>query len=454
MPASIHFNFFSKKFKFLPVFFLIWGVFTINQPVASAQEAQPAPDCKGVATLEQWYKKTDLWRFKNETCKPAPTVQAYSYTPIDAFELYTEFRAAHSKASDEVEKKYKYTLVTVKGTFLRKGSSFLGFPEVFFQTNNRYHVVLCQFSKADQELISSLQPGQYMVIRGTVKEWNKVGILAIEDCSFVEILSPADSIPKPTTIGYTPQSITYEKLLAKCELYLAGKSDPAEFIQFCTGISEDQDNTPQIRSFVLSHRARAYLNLGEIEKAKADVKTALEIDDSIPAPYQSMAYIYIRENNPAKVVEYFKKASEKENTEREKNVLRGVAQNYQIMTEAIPAKKLFAEITHNPFAAEIKYATGFIAVKGKVTKMGRDNSNPSLRVINEGNDQFTVTDSPNPPLLLLDAGGGKSVECQLTSSALPVLAKTQVGDEVRLACLFNKASDSRVQLNICSIWGQ
>ena len=196
------------------------------------------------------------------------------------------------------------------------------------------------------------------------------------------------------------------------------------------------------------------MNLGEMEKAKADVKTALEIDDSIPAPYQSMAYIYIRENNPAKVVEYFKKASEKENTEREKNVLRGVAQNYQIMTEAIPAKKLFAEITHNPFAAEIKYATGFIAVKGKVSKMGRDNSDPSLRVINNGNDQFTVTDSPNPPLLLLDAGGGKSVECQLTSSALPVLAKTQVGDEVRLACLFNKASDSRVQLNICSIWGQ
>ena len=44
MPASVHFNFFSKKLKFLPVFFLIWGIFTINQPVANAQEAQPAPD--------------------------------------------------------------------------------------------------------------------------------------------------------------------------------------------------------------------------------------------------------------------------------------------------------------------------------------------------------------------------------------------------------------------------
>lgn len=188
MPASACLNFFLKKFKFLPAFFLIWSICAINQPMASAQKANPAPDCKGVTTLEQWYKKTDLWRGKNKTCKPAPGVQAYSHTPIDALDLWKEFWSAHSKASDEAKKKYKYNLVTVKGTIYKTSESFLGYPEISYDLGNTSNKVTCQFPKADQELISRLQPGQYIVTQGTVKSWGITGVI-IEDCTLLEVKS-------------------------------------------------------------------------------------------------------------------------------------------------------------------------------------------------------------------------------------------------------------------------
>ena len=184
MPLSLCFNC-LKKVKILLPILLTWGIFSSCPPTATAQKAQPTPDCKGVSTLEQWYKETDLWRFKNETCKPAPAVQAYSHTPIDALDLWKEFRFSTADA----EKKYKYSLVTVKGTILNTGNSFLGFPELLFQTDNTYNMVLCQFSKNDQELVSNLKPKQHVVVSGTVKKWNKIGILDIEDCTLLEVES-------------------------------------------------------------------------------------------------------------------------------------------------------------------------------------------------------------------------------------------------------------------------
>ena len=186
----------------LAVFFSL-TLFGINQPLALAEKADPAPDCKNVTTLEQWYAKTSLWRYKNKVCKPGPGIQAYSHTPIDAFTLWEEFWEAHSKVSDAVIKKYQYNLVTVKGTFRKAGSSFLGFPEIFFQTDNVSNVVACQFPKEMHNVIFSLKPGQPLLVSGTVRRWG-AGILDIEDCTLLE--------PSPETLGKAPSELGQEAL--------------------------------------------------------------------------------------------------------------------------------------------------------------------------------------------------------------------------------------------------
>lgn len=230
----------------------------------------------------------------------------------------------------------------------------------------------------------------------------------------------------------TAAATTYDELLEQSKNYTSGKIDKQKFIELCINEAKDENNDTRTRALAIALQGKVKVYTGDINQAKADAQAAIELDDSVPAGYQTMAEALLAEKKYLEAADYYEKTAERASKEEARQKILRFTEQLRVVGNAPSAAELHKEITDNPFAAEEKYADQSVAVHGKISEIGR-----TMRGM---------------PKITMEAAKFKELWCEFPEDAGKKLAKLSIGDEILMTCNLKKAGNSIIELSDCNIW--
>ena len=235
---------------------------------------------------------------------------------------------------------------------------------------------------------------------------------------------------QPAPVPPAPQPATaYDEVFDKQDAFFAKKINKDEFVAYLSAVVNDKNKDSRAQAAAFAVRGSFYLFAGDMQKAQSDLDASIATDKTIPGGYSTYGQLLYRQKKYAEAAEYFIKAAENSLTDDARNQRIHFANVCKALTKPIAAADFFTECAGNPFAAEGKYKNTVVAIRGKVSKIGR-----------------TISGLPE---ITMKVATLKEIEFELFENEKSNVAKIKQGADVLIGGNLKKAGNAIVQMNNC-----